>query len=310
MSGIELGIGTGIVAWFQSWGSFAGYLLYPFHFIGSEYGYLVLLPIVYWAISKKHGKRLMILALGSALIGQYLKFTFRRPRPFRVSPERITPMMDESGFGVPSGHTLFGTVMAGYCWYRFPRAWVRIVAVAFALLMGISRMVHGVHFPQDVLGGMVLGIALVVLFWWLDTRYSEQLAAWRTPRKLMLILAVTVVAFVLALLVEHEYEERKTMLSIIGGIAGGLSGFALETRFIGFSSGGKVWQRVVRTLLGLVLTVGIFLGLDLLYDVVSGGSTGMGALVLYVVRYGLVSLFVAAGAPALFVRLQLAGRED
>mgnify|MGYP003934211669 CR=1 FL=1 len=310
MSGIELGIGTNIVAWFQGWGvPIVSYILYPFHYIGGEYGYLVLLPIVYWAISKEDGKRLMILALGSALIGQYLKFIFRRPRPFQVSPDRVTAVFEETGFGVPSGHTLLGTVVAGYAWYRFPRAWVRVVAVAFALLMGISRMVHGVHFPQDVLAGAVLGLALIAVFWWLDTSYSQAMAAWPLGRKLLLTLIISAVAFVLALVVEHDYEERKAMLSIVGAILGGLSGFALETRFVRFSTGGKIWIRIVRTLVGLVITLGIFVGLDALYDVVTGGSTGLGALILYVIRYGLVSFFVALGAPALYVRLKLANTE-
>lgn len=310
MSGIEIGLGSDIVAWFQSWGTpFIGYILYPFHYIGSEYGYLVLLPVVYWGISKYHGRRLMILSLAAALVGQYLKFTFRRPRPFSVSPERITPMLEQTGFGIPSGHTLFATVISGYAWYRFPRPWVRIVAIAFVLLMGISRMIHGLHFPQDVIGGLLIGLGIVVLFWWLDTRFSDTVSNWPLARTLVLIGITTAVAFVLALLVEHEYEERKTILSVIGGLCGGLSGFALENRYVRFSSDGTIRARILRIVVGLIVTVVLFVGLDYLYDVVVAGRTHTGALVVYVIRYGLVSLFVAAGAPFLFVRLRLAGTE-
>jgi len=129
-------------------------------------------------------------------------------------------------------------------------------------------------------------------------------------RSLLVILAIAALAFVIALLVEHEYEERKGMLAIIGALLGGLSGFALENRFVRFSPGGTVWIRVVRTAAGLLLTVALFLALDILYDIVTGGATGVGALVVYVVRYGLVSLFVAAGAPWLFVRFRLADRQS
>ncbi len=310
MSGIEIGIGSDIVVWFQSWGApVIGYILYPFHYIGGEYGYLVLLPIVYWGISKHHGKRLMILALGTALVGHYLKFIFRRPRPFTVSPARITPMLEQSGYGIPSGHTVFGTVIAGYAWYRFPRVWVRVVAVALVFLMGISRMIHGLHFPQDVVAGLLLGTGIVVLFWWLDTRFSDSVSNWPLARSLVLIGIVAVVAFILALLVEHEYEERKAMLSIVGALCGGLSGFALENRLVRFSSDGAIWTRILRIVVGLIVTVVLFVGLDYLYDVVVAGSTGTGALMIYVIRYGLVALFVAAGAPFLFVRLRLAGTE-
>ena len=92
-------------------------------------------------------------------------------------------------------------------------------------------------------------------------------------------------------------------------MVGGLTGFALEHRHIRFSTDGSVWIRIASTLVGLVLTVGIFFGLDLLYDVVVAESTGAGALVIYAFRYALVALFAAAGAPFLFTRLRLAGTE-
>ena len=307
MSGIESGIGSDVVAWFQSLGSpILGYILAPFHFIGGEYGYLVLLPVVYWAVSKYHGKRLMILSLGTSHVGQYLKLVFSRPRPFQVAPDRITPMFEQAGYGIPSGHSIFGAAIAGYAWYRFPRNWVRIVAVLFALLMGISRMVQGVHFTQDVLLGLILGLVMVVSFWWLDTRFSERMADWSVPRKLLIIMIMAAVAFVLALVVEHEYEERKDILSVIGALVGGLAGFALEHRFVHFSSAGKIPVRIIRIVVGLVLTVGIFFGLDVLYDLIVRDATGAGALVIYVIRYGLVAAFATAGAPFLFLRLRLA----
>jgi membrane-associated phospholipid phosphatase len=310
MSGIESGIGTDIVAWFQGLGSpVIGYILSPLHFIGGQYGYLVLLPVVYWSISKYHGKRLMILSLGTSLVSQYLKLIFARPRPFQVSPDRISPTFEQTGYGIPSGHTIFATAISGYAWYRFPKNWIRILGVAFVLLTGISRMVHGLHFPQDVIIGLILGLGMVVLFWWLDTRFSERMAGWSVPRKLLIIVTIAVLGFILALIVEHDYEERKDILSVIGALLGGLSGLALEHRFVHFSSGGKVGTKILRTLVGLVLTVGIFVGLDVLYDVVVRDATGVGALVIYVVRYGLVALFGTVGAPYLFVRFRLAETE-
>ena len=99
------------------------------------------------------------------------------------------------------------------------------------------------------------------------------------------------------------------MLSVVGALCGGLSGFALENRFVRFSSGGGVWVRVARIVVGLFTTILLFIALDYLYDLVVRESVGIGAMVIYVIRYGLVSLFVGVGAPVLFVRLRLASRE-
>lgn len=310
MTGLESGIGTEIVSWFQGANPFAGWILWPFNLIGGQYGYLVLLPVIYWAVSKRDGKRLMILSLGSALVAQYLKFLFRRPRPFQVSPGRVEHVLEATGFGIPSGHTVFGTVVGGYAWYRFPIVWVRVVAVAFAVTMGVSRLVHGVHFPQDVLAGLLVGAAVLVLFRWIDTRYSQELEELSLGATLCGVGVLGVVTFLLTLLLEQGLEGRKEMLAIVGALIGGLAGFKLENRYVGFSHYGPVPRRIVRSVIGLALTVVVFVGLDLAYDAIAGENAGIGALILYVVRYGLVSLFVVFGAPALFVRLRLAGTDD
>jgi len=310
MSGIEAGIGTDVIVWLQSWGQpFLSYLLYPFHFAGSEYGYLLLLPIVYWAASKRHGRRLMILALSANLVGQYLKFLIRRPRPFQVSPDRVDAFIEEGGFGIPSNHTVSGTVVAGYVWYNARRKWPVILAVVLAVVMGFSRMIHGVHFPQDVLAGWVLGILVTVLFAFCDRRYSRAIEGWSVGTSISAIAVMAVAAFVFSLLVEHEFEERKVLFSLVGGLAGGLSGFVLEGRKICFSVAGGAWRRILRTLLGLVTTAACYFLVDLLYDAVAGGTTGLGAMILYVLKYGLVAFWVAAGAPWLFLLTRLADRE-
>jgi membrane-associated phospholipid phosphatase len=310
MGALESGFATDVVVWFQSWATpVVGYILYPFHYIGGPYGYLALLPIVYWAIDKRHGKRLIGLALGSALIAGYLKFAFARPRPVQVAPDRVTAMLEEPGYGIPSGHTLFATAMGGYAWYRVPRLWVRIVAAALVMVMALSRIIHGLHFPQDVIAGLIFGIGIVAAFWWLDTRYLESLRDWSIRRTVLVVTVFAAIAFVGALLLEHDYEHRKDIISVIGAMIGGLTGFALEHRYVRFSTEGAVREKIVRTVVGLVVTFGVFFGLDVLYDVIAGESTGTGVLVVYAFRYALVALVAAAGAPYLFVKLGLARTE-
>ena len=110
------------------------------------------------------------------------------------------------------------------------------------------------------------------------------------------------------------------MLSVVGALSFGLAGLAVEHRWIRFSSGGAMWSRIARSAVGLATTVGLFIALDLLYDVATGGSTGdsgrnrfdragIGALVIYVVRYGIVAFWAIAGAPAMFRLVGLADSE-
>lgn len=104
-----------------------------------------------------------MLAVGVVALAVYkwLKDKTLRPRPFHLNGELFisVPPLDQYSF--PSGHTLhavaFTTVLLAY----FPvYAWV---AVPFALLVALSRLVLGLHYPTDVVAGAFLGAIVASL---------------------------------------------------------------------------------------------------------------------------------------------------
>ena len=70
----------------------------------------------------------------------------------------LTPLVTENDpNSFPSGHTC-AAFAAGLSWARaLPWRWGRIAAVVLAVLMGLSRLYVGVHYPTDVLAGAALG---------------------------------------------------------------------------------------------------------------------------------------------------------
>jgi undecaprenyl-diphosphatase len=104
-------------------------------------------------------------SLGAFLLETTLKETFQRPRP------SIPHLMEAHGYSFPSGHTTIAAALfliLSYLWYRHTRnhRWLGPSASIFlALLIGISRLYLGVHYPSDVLAGFALGAAwgLVIL---------------------------------------------------------------------------------------------------------------------------------------------------
>ena len=73
----------------------------------------------------------------------------------------VPPLAD---FSFPSGHTS-SSFAAATAIYAMNRKW-GIVAYVFAVLMGISRLYLGVHFPTDVLAGAVIGFVMAKLTLW------------------------------------------------------------------------------------------------------------------------------------------------
>lgn len=304
LSTLETGFGLAIVDWFNSGPGFLWYVLAPLAAVGSELGIMLVLAVVYWAIDERSGRRLFVLVLGSQILSTAAKLAFARPRPFTVAPDRIVPLSETEGFGIPSGHTIFGTV--GGLWFidTVRKRWATVVGASYILAMGISRMVHGVHYPQDVVLGWALGAAFFLVYRALEhwMRRTGKTALWSAPpaRSVPTILAGVVVLFVASLLLHGEFEQRKSVLSVVGGLAGALIGLAADERRLQFSAEGAIGRRLLRILVGVPILAGLHVGLGELYYAVIGGSTGIGALSLYVVRYALVGASAAVGIPALF----------
>jgi undecaprenyl-diphosphatase len=97
---------------------------------------------------------------GSALLNMATKQFFQRDRP--TLWESIAP---EQTFSFPSGHAMGSATLAMVvillCWHTRWRWLAVALAGSFALLVGVSRIYLGVHYPSDILGGFAAGIAWV-----------------------------------------------------------------------------------------------------------------------------------------------------
>jgi undecaprenyl-diphosphatase len=106
-------------------------------------------------IGKTAALHLGAIGLTSLLIYRSLKRWTRRPRPFaqHASIQAHIAPLDE--FSFPSGHTLHATAFSVVACYYFPAlAWL---LVPFTLMVALSRVVLGLHYPSDVLAAFSIG---------------------------------------------------------------------------------------------------------------------------------------------------------
>ena len=110
-----------------------------------------------------------IAAIGlSVLLTTSLKYSFKRERPFQQYPNDIIKRDDVGGFSFPSGHTSVSFATATALTLSTKKWYVAVPAYLYACFVGYSRMRLGVHFPSDVLGGIVVGIGSSLLVWQAD----------------------------------------------------------------------------------------------------------------------------------------------
>lgn len=125
-------------------------------------------------------------ALGAATIGAAaLGVEVMKAFVARTRPDLLEPIVVEHGFSFPSGHATLSMVGYGILAVLIGRsrlpAMARVglagVAVMLALLIGLSRVYLGAHYPSDVLAGWVLGAVIVLAFASLTRGVSREPAA-------------------------------------------------------------------------------------------------------------------------------------
>ena len=116
-----------------------------------------------WHTEHKHSARLLLAATaGSILLNNVLKLYFDRPRP-----DVFEWQTHAASSSFPSGHAMSATVVYGTVGYLLARlqksAWARAVTLLFSITMVVgicfTRLDLGVHYPSDVLAGIVVGLA-------------------------------------------------------------------------------------------------------------------------------------------------------
>lgn len=279
--------------------------------LGGEMGYIVILSLLYWCVSKSVIHGLAYAYLFTATLNTWIKDIWHIPRPDDPALEgvlqragiscRLTPLRHETSPSFLSGHTQGAVVSWGYVAYRFQKAWLWVAAAILIVLIAFSRMYVGVHFPQDVIGGLLVG-AVYLLLWllaepYLRRRLSRLGIGWRYALAALVPLAVLVV---------HPLKDTATAMGALIGLG---VGFVLEGQTLCFATEGRWWQRVLRGALGLVVVLAAYFGLSALFGLFDESMGAAMEIAWRVLRYALLGFVGGWGAPWLFTLSGLAEKE-
>lgn len=264
--------------------------------LGDEEFALLVPPFLYWCLSKEIGVSLMLLYLSNHFINAGLKDLFHSPRPFQYD-RRVLKLDDIDGYGLPSGHTQSTTVIWLYLASKLRRGWAWALAVGLIIAVGLSRLYLGVHFPTDVLGGLIAGLAVLGAFIALEPAMLHHLS---TPSLGVKVGALLGLGILLSLL--HPSKDFVTAAALL---ACGGTGLLLEQHTTHFDTAGPWKTRLIRYVAGLLGIIVIWGGLRVLFKPLAPEETAL-FLLLRGLRYGLAALWMTWGAPALFLRLHLA----
>lgn len=322
-------LGIQLVIFLQNTGNWLLPFMQFFTNLGNELFFLLVAPILYWCINKKLGLRLGTFLLISTGINSILKLAFHSPRPYWVS-KQVKPYSHETSFGIPSGHSQNAAVVWGAIAVWVHKTWLWILAIFLILMIGLSRIYLGVHFPIDVLSGWLVGALL--LFFLL--RIEKPTLAWFSKfhpvaQILLLFLGTLIFLFIwftikisisgfeipqqwIELAQQKTGSELITPLSPEGIIStmGALFGFGVGAILInalgGFQVRGNILQYLLRSLIGIFGVFVIWFGLGKVFP----RNPDLLSYSLRYLRYMLITLWVTALAPLIFRLLKISTAED
>lgn len=141
-------------------------------------GFVFLATVGYLFLIEKRALALLMSAavLGGVALSTALKMGFGRPRPDIPHAARVFTASFPSGHATLSAITFLtlGAVLTRVSADRRVKAYFIVMAVFLTVMVGLSRLYLGVHYPSDVLAGWCVGAAWAVLCWtaalWLQRR--------------------------------------------------------------------------------------------------------------------------------------------
>lgn len=127
----------------------------------------LILALLFFRRGKAEALLYLFLLLAAWGLSNALKLIFAVPRP-----DDVRFVTCATGYSMPSGHALLSFASAVFlhpkAGYLKPLVWI------FAILVSLSRIFIGVHYPSDVLAGAILG-SLLGFFWlWLENKLKKK----------------------------------------------------------------------------------------------------------------------------------------
>jgi membrane-associated phospholipid phosphatase len=142
--------------------------------LGSPTAYYLAVAPLFWVVDRRKATALFLLLIISAYVNSYTKLLVHttRPDPALARVLDVRPYLSHS-YAFPSGHTQGAVVFWSYLAWWVGRRWFTAIAMLAIALISFSRLYLGVHFPIDIIGGIVLGLTLLPLLKSLD-RWADR----------------------------------------------------------------------------------------------------------------------------------------
>ena len=265
---------------------------------GEELALILILGFLFWCYDKKIGIRVGTCIVVGIVLNPLIKNIFLRRRPYfdhedikcfrPVEKNADIHDIAAQGFSFPSGHSTNSAIVYGGIARNVRKKLLTILAFVLPFLVGMSRIVVGVHYPTDVLFGWLLGVAIIFLIPLLMEKAGEE-------KQWLIFLWIFIISCIG--LLYCRTADYFTGLGIMGGF---FVSVEFEKRFVNFDNTKKPLLCIARIIVGMIvyLLVNSLLKMPFSSDFLESGTLLSNLVRAF--RYFIVSFLVIGIYPMLF----------
>lgn len=260
----------------------------------SSVGIIVLLMIIYWCFSKEKAKRLAFTTFTTMVLNNVIKGFVSRKRPFEHEGKEYLRKLETSkdnatSSSFPSGHAMnaagfYSGVIFNWRARRFH--WIRVLSIIAIIIVSITRIYLGVHFPSDVIFGVLFGILISLITTFLQEILGE---------KAKYLYFASLIIFLPGIFL---FNFDKDFYKSIGLLIGFVPGIFLEAKYVNFSTNVSFKKIIIRIITGLILVGGTYLVYNIVPDEIHDNNYF--AMIIHAI-VSFVGIFIV---PLIFSRIE------
>lgn len=243
---------------------------------------VVLLATLYWLVDKERSRKLAWFMLFNGAANGIMKSIVNMPRPFDKGVVKPIRVETATGSSFPSGHTQTATSFWSGSMLILKTRASKILGSIMIVLTALSRLYLGVHWPMDVLAGIVFGLIFTYFAYALIDEKGTL-----TEKHVM----ISSLFFLGVLIFNVEADLYKAVAALWGFCLGGY----LEDKWVQFEVKGSRRYQLIKMVIGIIGILVIYIGIKKFLPAVK---------VVSMIRYALVMIWIMAGAPYLFNKIK------
>ena len=263
-------------------------------FFGDVYAMILLIGFLYWGYKKELGKKIATYAIAALVTSITLNNIVMRRRPYfdHSDIKCLKPRTNEGdsydlqvqGYSFPSGHAVDSVSTFVALGINVRSRLVRVICFLMPILIGLSRLVLGVHYPTDILAGWLLAALAILVISRIQNQY--------------------IVYAILAVLgiVGCFFSKSTDYFSALGITFGFIAGFIFEDKVVHFENTENVLRMILRTVGGFVLFVILDTLMKLPFSEAFLASTTGLSFMVRTIRYAIASFALIGVYPMCFRR--------